>query len=110
MPRKDNRVVSKISTKAECYVCRHFFNAETLYPLEKHHFLHGRGTRKLADSWGLFAYVCSRHHRQIHDQGKFDKELQHIAQETFIKERMKEGMPEDAAREYFKQIFGRFYP
>jgi hypothetical protein len=110
MPRKDNRTVSKISTKAECYVCRHFFNAETLYPLEKHHFLSGRGIRKLADEDGLFAYVCSRHHREIHDHGKFEKELKHIAQETFVKEKRKEGYPEDAAREMFKERYGRFYP
>jgi hypothetical protein len=38
-----------------------------------------------------------------------DKELQALGQETFIKDHMKQGYPEDVARELFKRRYGRFY-
>lgn len=109
MPRKDNRPTSKISTKAECYICRKYMNVHTPYPLEKHHFLSGRGIRKLADEDGLFAFICSKHHRDIHDKGLFEKELKHIAQEAFIKDQMSKGFSEEVARDCFLKRYGRFY-
>lgn len=91
---------SIIQTRCECFVCRHFYDAETLYPLERHHFLHGTGMRRLAEEDGLFAWVCTRHHREIHDKGKYDKDLQKIAQDAFIRRNGREA--------YFKR-YGKFY-
>ena len=91
---------SIIQTKTECFICRQFFNFETLYPLERHHFLHGTGMRQLADADGLWAWLCVRHHRELHDLNKFDKDLQIIAQRAYIKKHSRE--------EYFKR-YGKFY-
>ena len=91
---------SILQNNAECFVCRKFYNVATLHPLEKHHFIHGRGMRKLADEDGLFAWVCCKHHRDIHDKGLFDKDLQIVAQRAYIEKYSRE--------EWFKR-YGKYY-
>lgn len=104
MPRKNNYVPSIIQTgEAKCYLCGRMTG------LEMHHVLHGRGIRKLADEDGLKVWLCYEHHRLLHDQGDHDKELQALGQKAYIKARMKEGYPEDVARERFRARYGRFY-
>lgn len=91
---------SKISTQANCYLCR-ITRGEIIHaPLERHHCLHGTGMRKLADEDGLWVWLCTQHHRRLHDKNEYDKELQIIAQRAYIKEHGRE--------EYFKR-YGKFY-
>lgn len=91
---------SKISNEANCYLCRMQMAVIKTAPLERHHCLHGTGMRKLADEDGLWVWLCTEHHRRLHDQNKYDKELQIIAQRTYIAEHGRE--------EYFKR-YGKFY-
>ena len=91
---------SVIQKKTECFICRTFYNFETLYPLERHHCLHGTGMRALADVDGLWVWLCVRHHKRLHDFNEKDKELQITAQRVFIALHSRE--------EYFKR-YGKFY-
>jgi len=56
-----------------CFICGQ-------YATEWHHALHGFANRKLADKDGLTVHLCSTCHRNLHDKGNFDRELQRIAQ------------------------------
>lgn len=57
-----------------CYLCGR--NG----PLERHHVIHGSGRRKLADEDGLTVYLCPECHRNLHDYGWNDRDLQRIGQ------------------------------
>lgn len=102
---------SIISTKKECYICRRFLGLSTTYGLEKHHFIHGRGLRKLADEDGLFAEICSRHHRNLHDDPlhPYDQELKAIAERSYIKKKISEGYTEGQARGMFLNRYGKHF-
>lgn len=93
---------SQISQVDECYICRRFLGVETTAGLQKHHFIHGRGLRELADSDGLFAPICFRHHKALHDDPShpYDTELKQIAQETYL---------QTHTREEFLKRYGRFF-
>ena len=91
---------SKISNEASCYLCRMYRAMIVTAPLERHHCLHGTGMRKLADEDGLWVWLCPEHHRLLHDQNRYDRELQVIAQRAYIAEHGRE--------EYFKR-YGKFY-
>lgn len=91
---------SIISNQAECYICRRFYNTINTAPLERHHCLHGTGMRKLADEDGLWVWLCTEHHRRLHDNNEHDRDLQIIAQRTYEVEHGRE--------EYFKR-YGKFY-
>lgn len=91
---------SIIQKKTECFICRSFYNFETLYPLERHHLLHGTGMRKLADEDGLWVWLCVRHHRELHDLNRHDHDLQIVGQRAYIKKYSRE--------EYFRR-YGKFY-
>ena len=56
-----------------CYICGQ-------YATETHHCIHGTANRKLADKDGLTVRLCSRCHRNLHDHGTLDRELQRLAQ------------------------------
>ena len=80
--------------------------------LEKHHAIHGRGLRKLADEDGLWVWLCVPHHHNLHDMPSHphDDELKALAQKAWIKATMKQmGVPEMIARELFRKRYGRFY-
>lgn len=107
-----NYVPSKIATgEAKCYI------TGRPYGLDRHHVLHGRGIKPLAEEDGLWIWLDHKLHMDIHDKGYAevpgkrvtDKELQALGQETFIKDHMKQGYPEDVARELFLKRYGRFY-
>lgn len=93
---------SQISVKAECYICRRFLDVETPYPLEKHHFIHGRGLRQLAEADGLYAWICTRHHNALHNDPThpYDEELKRIAQETYL---------QNHTREEFLRRYGKLF-
>ena len=97
------------STETQCYFCGKKFG------LCRHHCLHGRGIRKLAEEDGLWIWICDSCHNMTNEsvhldpEHKKDKFLQHLAQETLIKQYMKQGYPEDVAREMFLSRYGRFF-
>ena len=98
-------IPSKIQTKCECYLCHKDYTAG----LQHHHCLHGTGDRKKADEDGLWVWLCNDCHRKLHDKGEHNKELQALAQRTYIKEQMKIGYPEEAAREIYFKRYMKFY-
>lgn len=100
-----------ISDAEECYICRTFLGLSTTEGLETHHFIHGRGLRELADADGLYAKVCFRHHRALHDDPShpYDKELKAIAEKAFIIKKMSEGYSEGQARGIFFNRYGRHF-
>lgn len=77
---------SIMQDEKECYICRTTLN------LERHHCIHGRGYRPLADKYGLTVYLCQRHHRgdisgntyAVHHNEVFDTKLKQEAQKAFI--------------------------
>lgn len=93
---------SIISEAEECYICRTFLGVSTTQGLETHHFIHGRGLRELADEDGLYAKICFRHHKTLHDDPShpYDKELKAIAQEAYLKTH---------TREEFLKRYGRYF-
>ena len=58
-----------IGPEDECYVCH------TTLGLHKHHIFYGRGRRALSEKYGLYCYLCGRHHNLSDDGVHFNKEL-----------------------------------
>ena len=67
---------------------------------EVHHMIFGTAKRKLADEDGLTVHLCSIHHRMLHTNGFFKRELQELAQETW--QNHYNGTKEDFIRRYGK--------
>lgn len=70
---------SIISDEEKCFLC-----GQT-YGLETHHCIHGSGRRRIADQDGLTVRLCHVCHRNLHDHGFFDRDLQMIAERAWIK-------------------------
>jgi len=87
---------SIVQTKCECFIC----HAPYTGGLDHHHLLHGTGQRRLADEDCLWVWLCRRCHQNLHDHGLYDKELQRIGQETYLKTHTRE--------EWFRR-YGKFY-
>lgn len=73
---------SIISNEKKCYLCGSTVN------LERHHCIHGRGLRDLADRFGLTVYLCSHCHRDgmagVHGRlANNDRYLKQVAQRAF---------------------------
>lgn len=75
----------------ECFLCRRENPfAELRHDgLEKHHFMHGTANRRLAEQYGLWGYLCSRHHNNgpeaVHNNHETDLLLMRTAQWEFEK-------------------------
>lgn len=65
--------------KGVCYICGRWGETEV------HHMIHG-SNRRNADHYGLTVHLCHRCHRELHDHGTHDRELQRIAQQEFEKQ------------------------
>lgn len=83
---------SVIQNARECYICK------TTIGLHKHHLLHGTANRKIADRYGLWVYLCFRHHEKVHLDVDLDDEFKKLAQRKF---------EETGTREDFMRVFGR---
>ena len=87
----EEMAMSIIQTKAtkECFLCRFEKNIENTQDLEKHHFMHGTANRRLAERWGLWGYLCRKHHTEgpeaVHNNREKDFFLQQVAQGRFEK-------------------------
>ena len=75
----------------KCFICRRYG------PEHVHHCLHGC-YRKLADKYGLKVHLCVSCHMLLHDKGRYDRELEAIAQEAF---------EEKYSHEEFMKLFGK---
>lgn len=94
----------------ECFLCRLEADRNGYYGelphtgLHKHHFIHGVSGRRLAEKWGLWAYLCRNHHTEgpeaVHNNREKDLFLQQIAQGRF--ERLYN-------HEKWMEIFGKNY-
>lgn len=72
---------SIIQSDKKCIICG------TTQNLEKHHMIFGTGKRKLADADGLWCWLCSEHHKAVHNEDTYDKEmLQVMAQRAYERE------------------------
>ena len=85
------------------------------YGLCRHHCLHGRGIKQLAEADGLWIWICDSCHNMSNDsvhldpERKKDKALQKLAQDTLISVYQKRLYPADMARDLFRERYGRFY-
>lgn len=52
--------------------------------LQIHHCIHGTANRRLAEEDGLKVYLCPTCHKNLHDKGKGDRDLQRLAEEMWI--------------------------
>lgn len=59
--------------------------------LDKHHCIHGRANRKIAEKYGLWVYLRHDIHMNLHDRDKeLDRKLEEDAQRAFEKEHSRE--------------------
>jgi hypothetical protein len=69
----------------QCYITGSRIN------LDKHHCVHGRANRKIAEKYGLWVYLRHDIHMNLHDKDKeLDRELEQDAQRAFEKEHSRE--------------------
>lgn len=65
---------------------RRCFKCNTTYNLHKHHIYEGRN-RKNSEKYGLWVYLCGKHHNLsnegVHFNKQFDLELKKLGQEKF---------------------------
>lgn len=95
----------------ECYICR---KAACNYLIElpseglhKHHVIFGKGYRNLSEKYGLWVYLCPKHHTEswdsVHKNKKVNVELRMEAERRFLeKHTMKEWM-ENFTRNYLDE-------
>ena len=78
----------------ECFLCRFEAEQENKYyepsdsdreAMHKHHFMHGTANRRLAEQYGLWGYLCTKHHGDLHDHNEQDMFLIQVAQKRFEK-------------------------
>lgn len=90
---------SIISNERECWVCN------TSYGLHKHHIIYGSANRKQSEKYGLWVYLCGKHHNLsdegVHFNKDLDTSLKQLAQERFEAYL--------GTREDFRAIFGKSY-
>lgn len=90
---------SIISNEKECYIC------QTTQNLHKHHCIYGKGNRPLSEKYGLWIYLCYRHHNGsddgVHFNYALDEEIKKLSQRKW------EEVYGD--REQFIRIFGKSY-
>lgn len=97
--------------RGTCYLC----GCNKGY--DKHHCIHGYANRKIADREGLWVYLC----RDCHTGGKhavhncidtdihLEREAQSLWEERYIKDYPYKNHAEEAAREAFRELFGKSY-
>lgn len=60
------------------------FETGSRFNLEKHHCIHGRANRTIAEKYGLWVYLRSDIHRKLHDKDKeLDRKYEKLAQAAF---------------------------
>lgn len=74
----------------ECFMCRleaseHGYYGELEHTgLERHHIMHGHARRQLSEEWGVWTYLCKKHHSNVHDiNDGTDRFLKMVGQKRF---------------------------
>ena len=81
----------------------------------EHHFMFGRGMRKLAEEDGLKAHICDRCHtlgkllERVHDNVMAEKLSKMFGQAIFERNEVAKGATIDEAREKFRKRYGQCY-
>ena len=95
------RAKSILQFKEECFVCR------TTQNLAPHEIFFGTSDRTKSLKYGLWIYLCDRHHTAssvaVHKNPKLDKALKKYGQEIFEKYYDPKG------HEFFMSIFKKNY-
>ena len=90
---------SILQSERECWVCG------TTQNLHHHHVIYNTANRKLSEKYGLWVYLCGRHHNLsnegVHFNRDLDLRLKQFAQKVF---EAKIGTRDD-----FRAIFGKSY-
>ena len=68
---------SIMQSKCECYLCG------ITRTLNRHHVINGVGNRDNSERYGLWVYLCPKHHEMVHTDQKLDVELKRYAQRAF---------------------------
>lgn len=95
----------------ECFLCRLEADRNGYYEelphtgLHKHHFIHGTANKRIAEHYGLWAYVCAARHHEYgpeapHSNPEVDLFLMQIAQKRF---------EQIYGRDLFMEKFGKNY-
>ena len=92
------RMKSIISNERRCYVCG------TRSNLHKHHCIYGAGRRPLSEEYGLWVYLCGRHHNLSNEGVHFNKTL-----DEKIKRDSQAAFESLHSHDEFMRIFGRNY-
>lgn len=79
-----------------CYLCKK--RGLGTRGTDVHHMIFGTAKRKLADQDGLTVHLCHVHHMMLHCNGDYKRELQELAQETWM--RHYNGTKEDFIKRY----------
>lgn len=93
----------------ECYLCRKDAEAAGYYGeltdkgLHRHHVIFGRGYRSLSESFGLWVYLCVKHHELVHKDKAVNVELRQQAQRAFMKDHTIAEWMETFTRNYLEQ-------
>lgn len=84
---------SIIQTDRSCYYCGN--------PLtDLHHVRLANCSREKAEEYGLLAYLCRKHHRELHQNETMKRAIQQHAQSALEKE---------MTHEEYMRIFGKNY-
>jgi Zn-finger protein len=106
MPRKQEYQPSKIQANVECFICHRPYTVG----LEHHHCIEGnKFIRSKGSKLGLWVWLCRSCHANLHNTNEHRRELEALAQKTYIADMKKQGYPEDVARELWFKEFGKFY-
>lgn len=89
---------SIISNERYCLVCG------TTENLHKHHLIYGTGKRQLSEKYGLWCYLCYKHHNGSNEGVHFNKQLD-LALKEMAQRKFNEVYPDLD----WLQIFGRNY-
>ena len=89
---------SIISNEHYCLVCG------TPISLHRHHIFYGTANRKLSEQYGLWVYLCGRHHNMSNEGVHFNKKLDASLKMLGVKAFKREYPELD-----FVKIFGRSY-
>ena len=88
---------SIMQSKKECYLCRKdakalgYHGELTDKGLHKHHIMYGMGSRQQSEHWGVWCWLCHKHHNEdhglfaVHFNRELDLILRTEAQRTFLR-------------------------
>lgn len=68
-----------MQSACECYICG------ITRPLHKHHVVNGLGNRENSERYGLWVYLCRKHHERVHADQELDEALKRYAQKEYEK-------------------------